>query len=65
MASGSIPPRPTMDATTDWHEEDRNWLKELKTIDNYALYMRQQFQCCERWRKSAVDREMKRRGMPT
>lgn len=45
----------------DRHEEDREFLKKLKTLTRKELGIYLQFQACEDWRRVAIAREIKRR----
>jgi hypothetical protein len=43
------------------HEEDRDFLKEIKTISDSEIRIYLTFQACEDWRRVALEREFERR----
>lgn len=49
----------------DEHESEIDWLKNLRHYSYEKLRIELQFQCCEEWRKIAVQREMGRRLIGT
>jgi len=45
----------------DRHQQDIDFLEELKGMTLYELHLTLQFQACEVWKQIAVDREIARR----
>jgi hypothetical protein len=45
----------------DMHEQDRQFLQELKEASLDELLINLQFQACEDWRRIAIERELDKR----